>query len=125
MQPKLMAYLKLMRFDKPVGIYLLWAPVAWGLWLANQGVPPISLLLYFALGTVVMRAAGCVVNDMADRPIDKHVSRTKARPLTSSVISLQEAWLILFGLLCIALWIVWQLPKGCLLYAVYIWFNRP
>ena len=94
------AYLRLMRFDRPVGIWLLWYPVAWALWLANDGRPPVFLVVYFFIGTVVMRAAGCIVNDIADRHIDKHVLRTKSRPLTSGEVRLQAAFILLF-LLCV------------------------
>lgn len=114
---KINAYFKLMRFDKPIGIVLLWLPTAWALWLANKGMPPVNLLIYFALGTVCMRAAGCVMNDIADRNIDKHVQRTRLRPITSGVITLQNAVILLVGLLSIALLIVLQLPWNCLYYA--------
>lgn len=115
---KLKAYFKLMRFDKPVGIYLLWLPTAWALWLANQGLPSPSICLYFFIGTVIMRAAGCVVNDIVDRHIDKHVRRTRQRPLTSGEISLKEAFVVLIGLLLIALFIALQLPAVCFYYSV-------
>ncbi|MDP3562366.1 MAG: 4-hydroxybenzoate octaprenyltransferase [Legionellaceae bacterium] len=107
------AYYRLMRFHKPAGIVLLWVPTAWALWLANRGMPSLVLLIYFFLGTVCMRAAGCVVNDIADRHIDKHVTRTQARPLTSGEINLFEAMALLFALLCIALFIVTRLPILC------------
>jgi len=107
------AYWRLMRFDKPVGILLLWYPTAWGLWFANKGLPPLNLLLLFSVGTVLMRAAGCVLNDTADRHIDKHVTRTKQRPLTSGEISISEALLILLVLLMGALYILINLPPRC------------
>lgn len=106
-------YLRLMRFDKPAGIALLWAPTAWALWLANQGHPPGWLLLYFLLGTVCMRAAGCVINDLADRHIDKHVQRTRLRPITSGEITIPQAILVLGLLLLCAGWIALQLPPLC------------
>lgn len=112
------AYFRLMRFHKPVGILLLWVPTAWSLWIANHGFPPLNLLVYFFLGTVVMRAAGCVVNDIADRHIDKHVKRTHRRPLTSGEIGLLEALSLLFILLMAALLIVMQLPVLCFYYAL-------
>lgn len=115
---KLGAYLRLMRFHKPAGIALLWLPTAWALWVANHGMPKISLIIYFLLGTIFMRAAGCVVNDIADRHIDKHVSRTKARPLTTGEVSLIEALLILFLLLVAALCVLIQLPAACFYYAL-------
>lgn len=115
---KVVAYLRLMRFHKPVGIMLLWFPTAWALWIANQGYPSAPVFLYFFLGTVIMRAAGCVVNDIADRNIDKHVKRTRLRPLTTGEVGLPEAMGILFILLSAALYIVLQLPFECLYYAI-------
>lgn len=107
------AYGRLMRFDKPVGIALLWAPTAWALWLANRGAPAISLVLLFFIGTVVMRAAGCVVNDMVDRHIDKEVKRTRSRPLASGELTVLQALKTLLILLTIAVVIVLQLPYAC------------
>ena len=93
------AYLSLMRTDKPVGFFLLWWPVMWALWLAADGSPSISNVFIFSLGCFLMRSAGCVINDFADRKIDKHVERTKQRPLTSGQISSKEA-VTLFFVLC-------------------------
>ncbi|KTD17077.1 4-hydroxybenzoate octaprenyltransferase [Legionella jordanis] len=112
------AYLSLMRFDKPIGILLLWWPTAWALWLANAGQPSKTLVGLFFLGTTLMRAAGCVMNDIADRNIDRHVQRTKNRPLTSGQLSLQEALAILFVLLLGSLVVLTQLPKECFYYAL-------
>lgn len=112
------AYWRLARFDKPAGIILLWSPVAWALWLANEGHPSTRLVMMFFLGTVFMRAAGCVVNDIADRHIDLHVQRTKNRPLTSGEVSLQEACLFLCALLFCSLFILLQLPSLCFYYAL-------
>lgn len=112
------AYLRLMRFHKPVGIMLLWFPTAWGLWVANNGAPSILLLTYFALGTIIMRSVGCVINDLADRRIDKHVQRTFARPITTGEIGVREALWLVFVLLLIALLIVLQLPLLCFYYAL-------
>jgi 4-hydroxybenzoate polyprenyltransferase len=122
------AYWRLMRFNKPVGILLLWWPTAWALWLANNGLPNLQVLCLFLLGTIIMRAAGCVTNDIADRHIDRHVDRTKLRPLTSGEVSLTEAFLLLFLLLVVALVIVIQLPKECFylsLIALVITFLYP
>lgn len=122
------AYLRLMRFHKPVGILLLWLPTAWALWIANQGNPPLTLSLLFLSGTVLMRAAGCVINDIADRHIDLHVKRTQMRPLTSGEVSLIEAFALLFTLLFAALMVLLQLPKLCFYYAllaVFITFLYP
>jgi len=107
------AYWRLMRFDKPVGILLLWFPTAWALWLAKGGLPDWFVLLLFALGTVIMRAAGCVVNDIADRRFDKHVARTKNRPLVSGEISIFNAFGLLLSLLISAFIILIQLPLSC------------
>ena len=107
------AYYRLMRFDKPIGIILLWIPTALALWIANHGAPKWPLIIYFFLGTVIMRAAGCIVNDMADRNIDKHVTRTALRPITAGEVGLFEASILLLGLLFLALIIVIQLPKLC------------
>ncbi len=111
-------YWTLMRFDKPVGIYLLWCPTAWALWVANSGLPSARLLLIFFAGSVIMRAAGCVINDIADRHIDKHVARTAARPLTSGQLSLNQALMTLFILLTAALGILLLLPWQCFYYAL-------
>lgn len=107
------AYWQLMRFDKPVGILLLWFPTAWALWFANQGAPALKLFVLFLCGTIIMRAAGCVINDIADKNIDKHVARTKYRPLTAEVLSLHEALILLGALLFIALFILLNLPWDC------------
>lgn len=87
-------YLELMRFHKPIGIYLLLWPTLWGVWAASSGFPSMKILAIFVLGTIFMRAAGCVINDIADRNFDKHVKRTAQRPLTSGQVSLKEAWCI-------------------------------
>ena len=114
---KLGAYFRLMRFHRPAGILLLWLPTAWALWIANSGTPTFKLISYFLFGTIVMRAAGCIVNDIADRHIDKHVKRTNMRPLTTGEVGLPEAVALLGLLLVIALFIVLQLPILCLYYA--------
>ncbi|KTD20855.1 4-hydroxybenzoate octaprenyltransferase [Legionella israelensis] len=115
----LASYIHLMRFNKPIGIFLLWFPTAWALWATRHGIPSIKLLLLFFIGTVLMRAAGCVINDIADREIDRYVSRTATRPLTSGRISLKEALLILALLLMTALVILFMLPPICFYYAVF------
>lgn len=112
------AFLHLMRFHKPVGTVLLWLPVAWALWITNHGMPSIELLIIFFIGTLVMRSAGCVVNDIADRNIDKHVSRTRARPLASGDVQLVEAILLLVFLFFIAFLVVIRLPIACFYYAI-------
>lgn len=112
------AYYRLARFDKPVGTVLLWSPTAWALWLANQGKPSWTLIILFFLGTNLMRAAGCVVNDIADRRFDKYVERTKNRPLTQGELSLTQALVFLFALLSGALLVLIQLPASCISYAL-------
>lgn len=106
------AYWRLMRMDKPIGIYLLLWPCIWALWIAAKGVPPSGILLIFVLGTVVMRAAGCVINDFADRKIDGAVKRTSQRPLATGELSSKQALMCFFSLLAIALflvfWLNWQ-----------------
>ncbi|MDP2751473.1 MAG: 4-hydroxybenzoate octaprenyltransferase [Rhodocyclaceae bacterium] len=87
-------YWKLMRLDKPIGILLLLWPTLWGLWLASGGWPDFKLAMLFILGTVLMRSAGCVINDVADRHFDPHVERTKNRPLAARKIRVAAAmWL--------------------------------
>ena len=88
---KLSLYFRLIRLDKPIGIVLLLWPTLIALWIASDGVPDVKLLAIFTLGTVLMRSAGCAVNDYADRDIDKHVKRTAERPLTSGRIKSWEA----------------------------------
>lgn len=92
-------YWQLMRFDRPIGILLLLWPTLWALWLAAEGMPPWTLLVIFSLGVVLMRAAGCVINDFADRKVDGHVQRTHGRPLVTGRVQPKEA-IALFVLLC-------------------------
>ena len=91
---RLYAYARLIRLDKPIGTLLLLWPTYWALWLSNQGMPPLDLLIIFTLGAFLMRSAGCAINDYADRDFDRHVERTKNRPITSGQISGKEAVLI-------------------------------
>lgn len=93
-------YWRLMRMDKPIGTLLLLWPTLWSLWLAAKGVPSLKNLLIFVLGVIVMRAAGCVINDFADRKIDGRVERTKTRPLATGAVSSREA-IGLFIALCL------------------------
>ncbi|WP_456373628.1 4-hydroxybenzoate octaprenyltransferase [Thiolapillus sp.] len=93
-----LSYARLMRLDKPIGILLLLWPTLWALWIAAEGQPKPWLVVVFVAGVVLMRSAGCVINDYADRNIDRHVKRTAQRPLTSGKVSEKEA-LWLFGLL--------------------------
>jgi len=91
---RLDAYEKLVRLDKPVGILLLLWPTLWGLWLAADAVPDWRVLWIFFLGTVLMRSAGCALNDWADRSFDPHVERTRSRPLAAGTIHPEEAVLV-------------------------------
>ena len=97
-----------MRLDKPIGTLLLLWPMLWSIWLAAKGAPQFSNLLIFICGVVVMRAAGCVINDYADRHVDGHVKRTKNRPLVSGEISPREALRLFFVLLLLAFLLVLQ-----------------
>jgi len=93
-------YYLLMRFDRPIGIFLLLWPTLWALWIAAEGVPDGDVLTVFVLGVVLMRAAGCVINDIADRDFDPHVSRTQGRPIAAGRVGVKEA-LALFAFLCL------------------------
>ncbi|WP_371242794.1 4-hydroxybenzoate octaprenyltransferase [Pantoea sp. KPR_PJ] len=95
---KFQAYSRLMRIDKPIGTLLLLWPTLWALWLSGMGVPPLSVLVVFVAGVFVMRAAGCVINDFADRKVDGFVKRTAGRPLPSGAVSEKEAKLLFAGL---------------------------
>ena len=95
-----------MRFDKPIGTFLLAAPALWGIALANGGFPSLRLLAIFLAGIVVMRAAGCIANDLADRNLDGHVERTRLRPLVTGALSVTEALALLLLLLATALGLV-------------------
>ncbi|GMR20102.1 MAG: 4-hydroxybenzoate octaprenyltransferase [Gammaproteobacteria bacterium] len=101
----------LTRLHRPIGILLLLWPMLWGLWLAAEGRPDILVLTVFVLGTVLMRSAGCVINDYADRKIDLHVARTRERPLAAGRISSKEA-LTLFVLLCLTAFALVSLMNG-------------
>lgn len=100
---KITSFLRLARFDKPIGILLLLWPTMSALWLASNGFPDVNILMIFIIGVVVMRSAGCVINDLADTEIDKHVERTRSRPLATGELSTKEALVFLLFLLSIAL----------------------
>jgi 4-hydroxybenzoate polyprenyltransferase len=109
-------YAKLMRIDKPIGIWLLLWPVLWALWLAGDGHPDQGLFVVFLLGVFVMRSAGCVLNDYADRKIDPYVERTRDRPIASGAVTPTEA-LVLFaalGLIAVGLAIMLNRPAQLL-----------
>ncbi|MBT6124059.1 MAG: 4-hydroxybenzoate octaprenyltransferase [Halioglobus sp.] len=101
-QPKFQALLQLIRFDKPIGTLLLLWPTLWALWIAADGMPDWDLLIIFTLGTFLMRSAGCVINDLADRHWDGDVGRTSQRPLVTGAVSATEARLLFIGLLAAA-----------------------
>ena len=99
---RLEAYYYLCRFDKPIGTELVFWPTMWALWIANQGIPSIGILIPMILGTIFMRAAGCAINDFADRKVDGHVERTTTRPLATGVISAKEAIYVFLGLVALS-----------------------
>ena len=102
MRDRFIAYAYLIRLDKPIGTLLLLWPTLWALWLASSGFPEWYLLIIFTLGTFLMRSAGCAINDYADREFDRHVLRTKDRPITSGKISGKEALAVAATLALIA-----------------------
>jgi len=125
-------YIALMRLDKPIGIFLLLWPALWALLVAAQGHPDAKIVVVFVLGAVLMRSAGCVINDYADRDFDRYVSRTRDRPLTAGRISPRAA-LVLIGILCLlAFGLVLLLnrltlllaPGGVLLAVIYPFMKR-
>jgi len=103
---RIVLYERLMRLDKPIGILLLLWPTLWGLWLAGRGQPDWRVVVIFVLGTVFMRSAGCVINDLADRDFDPHVARTRHRPLAAGRVSPREALLLFAGLVACAVVLV-------------------
>ena len=107
---RLEAYYYLCRFDKPIGTELVFWPTMWALWIANQGMPSIGILIPMILGTIFMRAAGCAINDFADRKLDGHVERTKTRPLATGVISAKEAIYVFLGLVALSAAMLLFLP---------------
>lgn len=116
---RLSLYARLMRLDKPIGTLLLLWPTLWALWLAADGFPPLHVLLIFAVGTLLMRSAGCVINDYADRNFDGHVERTRNRPLATGALSTREALLLAAGLSVLAFVLI--LPLNGLV----IWLSLP
>jgi 4-hydroxybenzoate polyprenyltransferase len=108
---RLSHYFKLMRLDKPIGILLLLWPTLWGQWLATQGRPDWLILAIFVAGVVLMRSAGCVINDYADREFDPHVERTRNRPLAAGKVSTREALLLAGGLALVAFLLILPLNR--------------
>ena len=105
---KFSTLINLTRINKPIGIFLLLWPTLSALWLASEGIPNIKILVIFILGTILMRSAGCVANDLADRKFDSFVKRTKNRPITSGLVSIQEAIILLLSLLIASFLLVIQ-----------------
>jgi 4-hydroxybenzoate polyprenyltransferase len=110
---RLFDVIHLARLHRPIGIWLLLWPTAWALWIAGDGHPAPRLLLLFFAGTVLMRSAGCVVNDLADINIDPHVRRTRNRPLAARRLSPREAIAVFLVLIALALVVVMQLNRLC------------
>jgi 4-hydroxybenzoate polyprenyltransferase len=129
---RLADYARLMRLDKPIGIFLLLWPTLWALFIAGAGQPDHTVLVIFVLGVILMRSAGCVINDYADRDIDRHVSRTSNRPLATGRVSTREAKILFLVLCLLALLLVLQLNRltialsvvGALLAAIYPFMKR-
>ena len=116
--PRLPDFVALSRLNRPIGIYLLLWPTLWGLWFAAGGWPGWHLFLVFALGTVLTRSAGCVINDIADRNFDLQVERTRDRPLAQGTITVREALLFMAGLLLLALILVMTTNRATVMIAV-------
>jgi 4-hydroxybenzoate polyprenyltransferase len=132
LHPRAWDFVQLMRLEKPIGIYLLLWPTLWALWVASEGVPSLKNLFIFVVGVFLMRAAGCVINDFADRKVDGHVARTKARPLASGKVTSKEA-LTLFAILIVLSFIlvlftnsttIWLSFGGLALAACYPFMKR-
>lgn len=129
---RLLQYAYLMRLHKPIGIYLLLWPTLWALWIAGEGRPDLKVLMVFVAGVVLMRSAGCVINDYADRDFDPHVARTRNRPIAAGRVSPREALLLFLGLCLTALSLVllmnsltvWLSLVGGLLAASYPFMKR-
>lgn len=96
--PRAWDFIQLLRLDRPIGIYLLMWPTLWALWIAGEGSPSIKNVVIFVIGVILMRSAGCAINDFADRGIDGDVARTKERPIVSGRVTAKEA-LITFAIL--------------------------
>ena len=107
---RLSAYYYLCRFDKPIGTELVFWPTMWALWVAAKGVPDLSILVLMILGVIFMRAAGCAINDFADRKVDAHVERTKTRPLATGIISAKEAVMVFLLLVAASACLLFFLP---------------
>src|SRR5690554_660311 len=100
--PHLWPWIQLMRLDRPVGTLLLLWPTLWAVWIAGNGAPSLSVIIVFTVSVIVMRAAGCVINDFADRNIDGQVKRTVGRPLATGALTSKQALLLFVALAAIA-----------------------
>lgn len=107
---RLSAYYYLCRFDKPIGTELVFWPTMWALWVAAKGIPDLSILVLMILGVIFMRAAGCAINDFADRKVDAHVERTKTRPLATGIIGAKEAVMVFLVLVAASACLLFFLP---------------
>ncbi len=115
---RLSLYVQLTRLNRPIGTLLLLWPTLWGVWIAGAGHPAWFIVLIFVLGTLLMRSAGCAVNDYADRDFDKHVKRTRERPVTSGRIAPREALIVAAVLALVALCLILPLNRLTLLLSV-------
>jgi 4-hydroxybenzoate polyprenyltransferase len=115
---QLWSYVQLMRLDKPVGVWLLLWPTLWALWLAGEGHPDGGVFIVFFFGVIVMRSAGCVLNDFADRKIDPQVTRTRDRPLATGAVAPAEALTLFFALSLIAIGLAAMLNRPAQVLAV-------
>lgn len=125
---RLAAYYYLCRFDKPIGTELVFWPTMWALWIAAEGIPDFMTFAAIALGTIFMRAAGCAINDFADRKVDAHVERTKTRPLATGVITAKEAIGVFIGLVAASACTLFFLPIAtfyCALIGLVLAFIYP
>lgn len=129
---RLRQYYYLTRLDRPIGIYLLLWPMLWGLWIASEGRPSLLVLFVFTAGVVLMRSAGCVINDFADRKIDPHVQRTRQRPIAAGRVKPGEAIFVFVVLCLMAFGLVLLMNRftvylsvgGVLLAAIYPFMKR-
>jgi len=127
-----MRYLRLMRLHRPIGIWLLLWPTLWALWIAGDGRPRPDVFVVFVLGTILLRSAGCVINDFADRKFDPHVARTAGRPLASGEVLPSQAIVLFIALMLLALALVLMMNQltlqlavvGALLTIVYPYMKR-
>ncbi len=108
-----------MRLNKPIGIWLLLWPTLWSIWIASKGLPDLDILLIFIFGTIIMRSAGCVINDYADMKIDRYVERTKDRPLAVGHANKIEALLLFIFLLIIGFFLVSLLNRLSIYIAIF------